>query len=79
MERELVFTKKDCGRKVSFRRSKQSLSCKIAGNLTWAPSEVTCQNEDHHENVKGTGCIDSSACYDSANLSLNQNACRKRT
>jgi hypothetical protein len=64
-------------KKVSFRRIKQTLSCQITGHFCWAPSEVTCRNEKHHENVEETGNNDSSASGDSAHLSLNQNVCRE--
>jgi hypothetical protein len=53
------------------------LSCRITGHLSRASSEVTCLNEEHHENVEEAGNIDSSAGGDSAHLSLNQNVCRK--
>jgi hypothetical protein len=52
-------------------------SCHITGNLIWAPSEITCRNEEYHENVGRTENIDSSASGDSPYLSLNQNVCRK--
>jgi hypothetical protein len=63
---------------VSFRRTKQTLSCLITGYLSWSPSEVICRNEEHHENVEGARNIDSSASGDSVHISLNQNVCRKR-
>jgi hypothetical protein len=46
--------------------------------MSWAPSETTCRNEEHHENVEGAGNIDSSESGDSVHLSLNQYAGRIR-
>jgi hypothetical protein len=64
-------------KKVSFRRTKQTLSCHVTGHLSWAPSETTCRNEEHYENVEGAGNIVSSTSGGSPNLSLNQYVCRK--
>jgi hypothetical protein len=36
------------------------------------------QNEEHHENVVGTGNIDSLSSGDFAYFILSQNVCRKR-
>jgi hypothetical protein len=48
-----------CGsKKMSFRRTKQTLSSQITGRLNRAPSEVTCRTEEHHESVEGAGHID---------------------
>jgi hypothetical protein len=55
----------------------QTLSCQIAAHLSWAPPEVTCRNEEHHENAERDGNIDSSAGGNSAYLSLDQNVCRR--
>jgi hypothetical protein len=56
--KEAVFSKKFCGgKKASFWLTKQTLSCQITGHLSCSPSKVACQNEKHHENVEGAGCI----------------------
>jgi hypothetical protein len=47
-------------------------------HVSWAPSEVTCRNEERHENVKGAGNIVSSPSGDSDHLSLNRNVCWER-
>jgi hypothetical protein len=68
-----------CGsKKVSLRRTKQKLSCHIAGYLSQPPSEETYRNGEHHDNVEGAGNIDSAAGGDSAHICLSQNVCRGR-
>jgi hypothetical protein len=32
--------------------TKRTLSFQITVHLSWTPSEVTCRNEEHHENVE---------------------------
>jgi hypothetical protein len=64
--------------KKNFRRTTQILHCQITGHLSWAPSKVTCQNEQHHKNMEGAENIDSSASDDSSHLSQNPNVYRKR-
>jgi hypothetical protein len=55
------------------RRSKQMLRFEITGHLSWAPSEVTCRNEEHLGGAQVPGNIISSASGDYAHLRLNQN------
>jgi hypothetical protein len=59
-------------KKMSLTRTKHRLTCEITEYLSWAPSGVTFRNEEHHENVKETGNIDSFVSCDSAHLGLNQ-------
>jgi hypothetical protein len=67
-----------CGsKKVSFKRTKHTLSCQITWYIRWTASDVTCRNEQHHENVEGSGNTDSSASGDSNHISFNQYVCRK--
>jgi hypothetical protein len=68
-----------CGsKKASFKRTKHTLNCHVTGHLSWAPSDVTCRNEEHHENMEEAGKTDSSTSGDSAHLSLNHYVCTKR-
>jgi hypothetical protein len=43
-----------------------------------APSTVTCQNEEHQENVEEAGSVESSANGDSFHFSQNPNVYRER-
>jgi hypothetical protein len=47
-----VYEEASGSKKVSLRRTKQKLSRQITGYLSQAPSEVTCRNEEHNNNVK---------------------------
>jgi hypothetical protein len=70
-----VFTKKLLkASPVSFRTTKQT----IRFPNRWASELGSIRGDDYHGNVEEARNIDSSASGDSAHLSLNQNAYRKR-
>jgi uncharacterized protein RhaS with RHS repeats len=70
-----VFTKLvEARRKISEGQRKRYVF-QITAHLSWALSEVTYRNEEHHEYVEVAGNIDSSASGDSAHLSPYQNVC----
>jgi hypothetical protein len=60
---------------VRLKRTKHTLNCRVTGHLSWAPSEVTCRNEEHDENAEDAGNIDSLASGEYAHLGLNQCVC----
>jgi hypothetical protein len=59
-------------KQASFKRTETTLICQTTGHLSWTPSEITCRNEEQHENVEGTGNICFSSSSDSNHLSQNQ-------